>query len=238
MIENIVLKNIFLNYGVTEVFKGLNFKIFSGEVVIILGRSGCGATSLLKIISGLLYPDNGEVLINGKNLLKFSKKQILEYHKHCGFVFQNSALISNMTIFDNIALFFYYHKNLSYKNVKDKVEKIARKFHILNKLDKRPDALSVSEKRLVTIARALIHDPELIFFDEPSANLDELVTENIKNVMEELKETNKTIILSTHNLNFALSFADRLAILNNKKIKEIIDFKNRALAIPDLLSKL
>lgn len=238
MKKHIILNDINLNFGKTIIFKNLNFKIFSKEIIVIIGRAGCGATSLLKIISGLLFPQTGEVLIDGENLLKFTKKQILEYHKTCGFVFQNSALISNMTIFDNLALFFYYHKNYTQKKVKDLVEKISEKFHLSEKLNKRPNELSISERRLATIARALIHDPDLIFFDEPSANLDEIVTENIKNVMLELKEQEKTIILSTHNLNFALSFADKLAILNENKIKEIINFKEKKITIPELLSKL
>jgi ABC-type sugar transport system ATPase subunit len=215
------VKDIFLKFNNEIILNNISCIIEDKEVFVITGKSGCGTTSFLKLIAGLLFPNKGKILIDGKNLLLFNKKMMLEYHKKCGFVFQNAALISNMNIYDNITLYFHYHSLIDEKTLKRKVSDLINKLGISDDLESRPAQLSIGEKRLVSIARALIHEPETIFWDEPDSNLDLLTLYKIKQIILELKNQKKTMVIATHNIEFAMSIADKIAILDKGKFSKI-----------------
>ncbi len=154
---SIYIKDVTLQFDKTVVINSLTERISDGEVCAVLGLSGSGKTSLLKIATGLTLVNSGEVEVNGKNIYKYSQRQMLEYHKNCGFVFQNSALISNMSIYENLSLYYNYHTNMSEKEIYEKIKKYLDYVGFKDDLSQRPGILSTGEKMLVNIVRAVSH---------------------------------------------------------------------------------
>ncbi|MCX8058381.1 MAG: ATP-binding cassette domain-containing protein [Spirochaetes bacterium] len=227
---NIEVNNLTFNYDINLIFENLSASFNENETFVLLGRAGCGMTTLLKIIAGLIYFNKGSISIGGKKLENFTKEQILEYHKVTGFVFQQSGLISNMSIMDNLSLYMTYHTRFNKEIVNEIVLNIAKKFEIEKYLNLRPANLSISNVKLVNIARAVIHDPIFLFMDEPDSNLDNISISNIINIIRELKNKSKLIIISTHNFNFAKAIGDKIGVISEGKISEIF--------LPDEIGKI
>lgn len=217
---DIVIKNLYFNYDDKVILDNLNQIFLENETYVILGRSGCGMTTLLKIIAGLIYFEKGSITIGGKKIEKFSKEEILEYHKITGFVFQQSGLISNMSVLDNLSLYMTYHTKLNREIIKDIVYNIAKRFEFESYLNLRPANLSIANIKLVNLARAIIHNPRFIFMDEPDSNLDNITISNIIDIIKEIKNNNKIIIITTHNFNFAKAVGDKIGVLMDGKILE------------------
>ena len=216
----IILKNLCLKFQEHVVFDYLSERIEDGETYVLLGYSGSGKSTLLKVISGLLFPAKGEVVIGGENIFDFSKHKMLEFHKSSGFVFQNAALISNLNVFENLALFYQYHMNMPDEEIIKRVQPYLDDVRWDDDLKLRPSMLSTGERILVSIIRAISHDPDFIFWDEPSANLDNLTSKKVDEIFWKLKKQRKTMILVTNNIQFGLPLADRVGILYNGKIIE------------------
>ncbi len=214
------MKNICLKFQEHVVFDYLSERIEDGETYVLLGYSGSGKSTLLKVISGLLFPSKGEVIIGGKNIFSFSKVKMLELHKNSGFVFQNAALISNLNIFENLALFYQYHMNMKDDEIMERIQPFLKEVNWDDDLKLRPSMLSTGERILVSIIRAISHNPDFIFWDEPSANLDNLTAKKVDEIFRKLKKQRKTMILVTNNIQFGLPLADRVGILYNGKIIE------------------
>lgn len=217
---DISLKNIFLKFDDSIIINNLSENIYNGELYALIGSSGSGKTVLLKIIAGLTLFNSGSIEVNGKNITKFSQRQMLDYHKNCGFVFQNSALISNMTIYENLSLYYNYHTDMPDEEIYEKIKKFLDYEGFSQNLGLRPSAISVGERMLVNIVRATFHGPEFILWDNPLADLDAIYQRRVKKIIADLKKQNKTMILVTNDFDFALSNADRIGILHNGKIIE------------------
>ncbi len=217
---SIYIKDVTLKYNKTVVIDKLTERISEGESYVILGLSGSGKTTLLKIAAGLSLVASGEVEVNGKNILRYSQHQMLEYHKSCGFVFQNSALISNMSIYENLSLYFNYHTKLSEKEIYEKIKIYLDYAGFDNDLSQRPNILSTGEKMLINIVRAISHEPEYIFWDSPMSNLDTHYQNRVKNIISDFKKQKKTMVLATGDIDFALSISDKIGILQKGRIIE------------------
>ncbi|OHD57503.1 MAG: hypothetical protein A2Y33_05910 [Spirochaetes bacterium GWF1_51_8] len=216
----IFLKNICLTFGDHMLFDNLSERIEDGETYVLLGYSGSGKSTLLKTISGLLFPNKGEVIIGGKNIFSYTKSEMLNLHKHSGFVFQNAALISNLSIFENLALFYQYHYGWKDDAVMERIQPHLDSVGWDDDLSLRPGTLSTGERILVSIIRAISHDPEFVFWDEPSANLDNLTMKKANEIFLKLKKQGKTMILVTNDIRFGLPLADKIGILHQGKIIE------------------
>ncbi len=218
---SIVIDNIVMQYGSTVVLDHLTEHIGDGEFFTVLGSSGCGKSTLLKTACGLFPPNSGRVVIDGIDIFKLSKPEMLDFHKNSGFVFQNAALVSNMSVYENLAVYYHYH----YPQMKDdeifnKLEYFIEKVGFTDDISARPSTLSMGERNMIGLIRAISHDPDYLFLDTPFANLDVVSAKRMKEIILELKDKKKTIILVTNDLNFAFQASDRIGILNGGKIVE------------------
>lgn len=200
-----------------NILKGVNLNVKKGEIILIIGRSGSGKSSLLNIISGIDKADKGLVSIAGKNLSKLSEKELTGFRrKNIGFVFQFFNLVPTLTTRENLML------PLSLNNLEDngKIKSFLKELSLEDKEKSFPDTLSGGEQQRVAIARALIHDPEIILADEPTGNLDEKTGNRVISLFEKLvRENNKTLILVTHNLALR-GIADRVFTIKDRKLEE------------------
>ena len=201
-----------------EVLKGLNFEVEEGEFIGIMGRSGCGKTTLLKTLGQIASPNEGKMWYKGKDITEFYGDALAEIRrKELGFVFQDFYLMESLSVLENILLPLILNED-DIEESKKKAYEIAEKFQISHLLHKKTYELSGGEKQRTAICRTLIADPSLIFADEPTGNLD---SKSAKNVIEALEQINqeykKTILLVTHDALIA-SYCKRIIFLKDWEI--------------------
>lgn len=241
LIANQLNKTYLSTAGVQqEVLKNLSLSVDEGEFVAIMGPSGSGKSTLLNILSTLMQPSSGSVLINNKNILQMNDDAIAKFRgQDMGFIFQNYNLIESLTVQENISLPLTLQK-VSPKKVKDAVQKVAQLLHIESYLNKYPTELSGGQQQRVGAARALVHNPTLIFGDEPTGALD---SENAREMMNYLTQINDnegiSIVMVTHDA-FSASFASRILFLTDGQITKTItrDHQSRELFYQQVLSEL
>lgn len=229
LIANQLNKTYLSTAGVQqEVLKNLSLSVDEGEFVAIIGPSGSGKSTLLNILSTLMQPSSGSVMINNKNILQMNDDAIAKFRgQDMGFIFQNYNLIESLTVQENISLPLTLQK-VSPKKVKDAVQKVAQLLHIESYLNKYPTELSGGQQQRVGAARALVHNPTLIFGDEPTGALD---SENAREMMNYLTQINDnegiSIVMVTHDA-FSASFASRILFLTDGQITKTITRDNQS----------
>ena len=206
------------SFGGVSVLKGLNFEVNAGEVFVIMGPSGSGKTVLLKHLIGLETPDEGEILINGEQV---SSPEIMENYR-MAMVFQSGALLNSLTVGENVGLYLTEHRLKSPAEIKaivaDKLEVVGLK----GTEDKMPSELSGGMKKRVAIARALVTEPQLIFYDEPTSELDPLSAVVVVEEIARLNErTQVTTLIVSHDRDLAFGVADRIAVMQDGQILTI-----------------
>lgn len=220
----IKLANVSKSYqmGKTKVvaLDNVNLEIKDGEFLVILGPSGSGKSTLLHIASGLDRPDSGQVIWNNKNIADFSDKKLAQLrNKKIGFVFQQFYLLKKATVLENILLPTYYSpQQKSTALLQKKAKKILKKVDLEDRIDHTPNQLSGGEQQRVAIARALINDPEIIFTDEPTGNLDSKTGKQILNIFKQLNDDGITIIAVTHD-QLAAKYATRMVTIKDGRIQ-------------------
>jgi phospholipid/cholesterol/gamma-HCH transport system ATP-binding protein len=216
----IEIKNLHKSFGDNKVLRGVNLNINTGETLVIIGRSGCGKSVLIKHIVGLLYPDEGHVKVEGKLVDEMSMKELYELRSKFGFLFQGSALFDSMTVEENISLPLVESK-IKF-SIAEMDKKVAEKLEMVGmsgvqKL--KPAELSGGMKKRVGLARALITDPDYIFYDEPTTGLDPIMSDSIDDLIKELTEKlNSTSVVVTHDMYSVKNIADRVAMMHEGKI--------------------
>ena len=215
----IILKDIVKEYDNIIALKDINLKIDSGELVILKGVSGSGKSTILSLIAGINRPTLGEVIVDNRRVSKLQDKFASLYRRESiGFIFQKYNLIPNLTVSDNI-LTPLIPINLREDEVRERLDKVLKEFNILDKRDIVVKNLSGGEQQRVAIARALINNPKIIIADEPTANLDEVLSMSFIDIVKNLKDNKKTIIIATHDpIFFDLDIVDRLIEIKNGKI--------------------
>lgn len=185
------------------IFENLNFSLEKGQRVAIMGKSGSGKSTLLSLISGIIKPDNGDIILNSHSYKDFEESELNDFRAtNIGFVFQNFHLVSYLNALENVML---PAKVCNISNPKEKAIELLKSVGLSHRLDHLPAQLSGGEKQRVAIARALIHNPKIILADEPSGNLDEETGNNVMDILFELiKKNNTTLILVTHSKEVAL----------------------------------
>jgi len=203
-----------------EVFQDLNFRLHRGEIYVLLGASGSGKSILLKLLSGLLSPEKGRVEIEGTDLAVASREALEAIWMKMGFVFQDAALISNMSIFDNVALPLRYHTDLPESEVKAQVSKKMDLCEVDRKYDRSiPAQLSLGMRKRAALGRALVLEPELLFLDEPATGLGAEAESLIVRILKSYQGREQaSVLMATGEWLSAFSLADRVGFLDHGRI--------------------
>lgn len=215
----IKLENVRKNYKSTRVLNNVSFSANSGEIVAIIGASGCGKTTLLKCINGLEKIDNGTITIGGNDISKKSYNSS-QLSQDVGIVFQQFNLFPHLTVKENITLAPLKVKKMKTNDAEVLAMMLLERVGLLEKMDFYPHQLSGGQAQRVAIARALAMDPKAILFDEPTSALDPHMTKEVLDVIKGLKTRDMIIIIVTHEMNFAREIADRVVFLHNGQVVE------------------
>lgn len=218
IIEAKGIEKTFINGEIkTLVLKGIDFSVREGEFVAIMGRSGAGKSTLMYQLSLLDEPSSGEVYIEEKNVLKLDRREKTKFRlKHLGFVFQDYALVPELTAVENVALPLIMD-GLDIKKAYQKAREVLKDFELVKKSDNLPSQLSGGEQQRVSIARAIVADPKIIFADEPTANLDGESAKIVIDILKKLNRRGQTIVMVTHEKEYGLE-TDRIVHLADGKI--------------------
>lgn len=216
----IEIKNLHKRFGSNKVLQGVNLDILPGETLVIIGRSGCGKSVLLKHIVGLLIPNEGYVKLKDKIINELSTKELYEIRKKFGFLFQGAALFDSMTVKENVSLPLVESKNgFSKKEIKKIVTEKLELVGLKDALDIKPAELSGGMKKRVGLARALVTNPEYILYDEPTTGLDPIMSDSIDSLIKELSEKIKvTTVVVTHDMYSVKNVAAKVAMVHEGKI--------------------
>ena len=215
----IEINQISYAYGEQSVLTDLSLNIEDSKLTCLLGSSGCGKTTILRLIAGLEIPNSGEIIIDNKTVCKNTENIVPPQKRNIGFVFQDLALWPHLTVYKNIAFALNERKE---KDVKEQALNILKYFNLQEYSNKYPNQLSGGQKQLVAIARALVLKPKILLMDEPLANLDVKLKRKILEYIKNLKdEFDITIIYVTHDHKEAFYIADQIVVLNKGKIEEI-----------------
>lgn len=219
------VKNIKKSFGKNNVLKGVDFSVEKGQVVAIIGSSGSGKTTLLRCLNFLETPDAGEILVDGKQLfaygVKYTDDQIRENRLHFGLVFQNFNLFPQYSVLKNVTLAPALLKKGTSEELNIIAIDLLNQVGLGDKLDSFPYQLSGGQQQRVAIARALAMRPEILCFDEPTSALDPELTGEVLRVIRELKHEDRTMIVVTHEMDFARSVADVVIYMADGVIEEM-----------------
>ncbi len=213
------IRGVQKSFGLKEVLKGVDLDVRKKETLVIIGRSGCGKSVLLKHIIGLLRPDVGQVLFKGTDIAKLPEEGMSDIRKRFGYLFQGAALFDSMSVEDNVAFMLRRFTNTASEKIREIVSKKLELVGLDNVEDLRPASLSGGMKKRVGLARAIAIDPELILYDEPTTGLDPIMADAINDLIISLqKKLDTTSIVVTHDMVSAYKIADRMAMLYRGKI--------------------
>ncbi|MBI9098964.1 MAG: ATP-binding cassette domain-containing protein [Spirochaetaceae bacterium] len=197
----------------------VNLNINSGSTTVIFGRSGSGKSTLLKCLAGLIKISDGQVLFNNDNILKMNEKHYFAMQAQSGFVFQDAALWSNRSIYDNLAIpLQVLDPFMDKKSIDKRIRSAVNMFNLKDNLMVRPSAISAGEKKIISFLRAMMTDPEILFLDEPTTSIDKKNVSRLNAIIKELKKRQKTIITVTHDFLLAKSIADNIILIDEGRI--------------------
>lgn len=203
----------------TPVLDEINFHINKGEIFGFIGESGAGKSTILKLVNQLETQTSGSVIVNDIEVSNLSKKDLRTFRQDIGVIFQDYNLISNKTVYENVALPLKLRNKENDQDVKRVLEYVG----LSHKSNDYPKILSGGEKQRVAIARALVTNPKILLCDEPTSALDEINTQYLLDVLKDINiQLNTTILFVTHQLDVAKSICDRVAILENHRIQDIV----------------
>jgi phospholipid/cholesterol/gamma-HCH transport system ATP-binding protein len=218
--EVIEIDNLRKGFDDVEVLKNLSMKLYDGESLVVLGKSGSGKSVLIKCIVSLLQPDQGTITVFGENVNTMNRKELAEMRKKIGFLFQSGALYDSMTIKQNLEFpLRRIKKNLTQKEVNQKVEEALENVGLADTINKMPSQLSGGMRKRVSLARTIVVDPMIMLYDEPTTGLDPVTSDEISALINEVQKKYKTSsIIITHDIECARATADRLIMLSDGEV--------------------
>jgi phospholipid/cholesterol/gamma-HCH transport system ATP-binding protein len=215
----IEVRDLKKRFGVQQVLDGASLRIESGESVVIIGRSGGGKSILLKHIVGLLQPDSGEVLIDGQNIANLNERELLKVRSKFGMLFQSAALFDSLTVEENVGFVLKRSKKWTPKEIELRVARALEMVELPGTQKKKPSELSGGMRKRVGLARAIIYEPQIILYDEPTTGLDPVVSDSIDRliirVCDELKVTS---VVVTHDMRSTRRVGKRIFMLHQGRI--------------------
>jgi phospholipid/cholesterol/gamma-HCH transport system ATP-binding protein len=207
------------HFGTNPVLDGVSFTIEKGESVVIIGRSGCGKSVLLKHIIGLLRPEAGEVLIAGENISRMNERNLIRVRRRFGMLFQGAALFDSLTVAENVAFASRRDRSLTEREISEKVAEMLEMVDLPGVENKKPSELSGGMRKRVGLARAIIYRPEIVLYDEPTTGLDPIVADSIDQLILRVRDRIKTTtVVVTHDMRSARRLGQRIMMLHNKRI--------------------
>ena len=218
----IELKHLKKSFNQEEVLKDISFNVDKGDVISVIGPSGSGKTTLLRCMNFLTYPDGGEMTFDGVtyDMANVTKKEIADIRKKTAFVFQNYNLFLNKTALENVIEGLVVARKMDKDKARSIGEEMLRKVGMLERKDHYPSQLSGGQQQRVAIARALALEPEIIYFDEPTSALDPELIGEVLEVIKQLAQENRTMIIVSHEMNFVRSISSRIIFMENGYIIE------------------
>lgn len=215
----IKVRNLYKSFGTSKVHNGIDLDIKKGAITYIIGPSGTGKSVLLKELMGLLKPDSGNIYVDGFDITKTNKNQLLKVRYKFGLLFQNAALFDSMTIFDNVAFPLRQHRKLSKSELEDIVIEKLRLVGLSGVNHKYPSELSGGMRKRVGLARAIALSPDIMMYDEPTTGLDPIMTDVVDDLIYTTqKELNITSVVISHDIPSVLKNADYIGMLYQGKI--------------------
>jgi phospholipid/cholesterol/gamma-HCH transport system ATP-binding protein len=215
----IEVRDLRKGFGTQRILDGVSFQIEEGESVVIIGRSGGGKSVLLKQLIGLLKPDAGEVLIDGENIVPMNERQLLRVRQKFGMLFQGAALFDSMTVAENIAFPFRRRRELTPQEIARKVSAALEMVELPGTENKKPSELSGGMKKRVGLARAIVYQPEIVLYDEPTTGLDPIVSDSIDRLIMRVRDQLKvTTVVVTHDMRSARRVGHRILMLHDKRM--------------------
>ncbi|APU96480.1 MULTISPECIES: ABC transporter ATP-binding protein [Sphingobacterium] len=217
----IEIRDVSKSFGDNHVLRGVNLDLYKEENLVVLGRSGTGKSVLIKLISGLLRPDEGTINVLGESVLELNDRELRELRLKIGFSFQNSALYDSMTVRENLEFPLVRNKrNLTRSEINYAVEEVLDGVGLSQAINQMPSELSGGQRKRIGIARTLILRPEIMMYDEPTAGLDPITCLEINGLINEVQERYKTAsIIITHDLACAKEVGDRIVMLLDGKFE-------------------
>lgn len=215
-VPSIEFRDVHLAFGDRKVLNGLSLKVMKGETKIILGGSGCGKSTTIKLVLGLLKPDSGQVLVDGEDITHHDEARMMIVRKKIGMIFQEGALFDSLSVYDNVA-FRLHEQGVPEDEVEPEVRRMLRFVNLEDAIDKMPIELSGGMRRRVGIARALVGDPKIVMFDEPTAGLDPPTARTICELAMKLRDLEDvSSIFVTHEMNNLDYLSSEYAVVNDE----------------------
>jgi phospholipid/cholesterol/gamma-HCH transport system ATP-binding protein len=215
----IEVRDLKKTFGTQKVLDGISFRIEPGESVVIIGRSGCGKSVLLKHLIGLLHADSGEVIIDDENINAMDERQLLEVRRKFGMLFQSAALFDSLNVAENISFVLRRERRLSDHEINERVEEVLEMVELSGIQKKKPSELSGGMRKRVGLARAIIYKPEIVLYDEPTTGLDPVVSDSIDQLIIRVREKLKiTTIVVTHDTRSMRRVGQKILMMVNGKI--------------------
>ena len=215
----ISVRDLRVKYGEREILHGISFDVTQGETLVILGGSGSGKSTLLRTLVGLQKPSSGQIWMKGQDIAAIPEKELNEIRKKIGMSFQGGALFGSMTVGENVGLPLREHTNLEESTIEIVVRLKLNQVGLLGFEDYMPSELSGGMLKRAAVARAMAMDPEILFFDEPSAGLDPIIAAGIDSLILQVKKAfGMTIIVVTHELSSAFLIADQMLLVDKGNI--------------------
>ncbi|MFH1098208.1 MAG: ABC transporter ATP-binding protein [Candidatus Desantisbacteria bacterium] len=216
------ITDVWKGFGLNKVLKGVNLKIEKGETMVIIGRSGCGKSILLKHIIGLMKPERGKIEVFNQDITRMNERSMQAIRKRFGMLFQGAALFDSLNVAENVGFFLFEHTNMKKNEIMGIVSEKLKLVGLSGVEYLSPSDLSGGMRKRVGLARAIAFSPEIILYDEPTTGLDPILAANINKLIKELQaKLSLTSIAVTHDMTSAYTIADRIAMLYDGKIIEI-----------------
>jgi phospholipid/cholesterol/gamma-HCH transport system ATP-binding protein len=215
----IEVRDLKKSFGSHTILDGVSFAIEKSESVVIIGRSGGGKSVLLKHLIGLLKPDAGQVLIDGEDIIPMEERELLRVRSKFGMLFQGAALFDSLTVAENVGFALQRSKNMPADEIRQKVADVLEMVDLPGTENKKPSELSGGMKKRVGLARAIIYQPEIVLYDEPTTGLDPIVSDSIDKLIMRVRDRLRvTSVVVTHDMRSARRVGQRIIMLHGKKI--------------------
>ena len=215
----IEVRDLKKSFGSNLILEGVGFRIEKGESVVIIGRSGGGKSVLLKHLIGLLKPDAGQVLVDDEDIVPMNERELLHVRRKFGMLFQSAALFDSMTVAENVAFAFRGDRSMPEQEIARKVAEVLEMVDLPGTEDKKPAELSGGMKKRVGLARAIIYQPAIVLYDEPTTGLDPIVSDSIDQLILRVRDRlDVTTVVVTHDMRSARRLGQRIMMLHERRI--------------------